>query len=92
MEVKEAVRTAKKYIAELFTDETIASLGLEEVEFNDTSSNWEVTIGFSRPWQNLSLANALGNRPPTRSYKLVLINDDSGQVLSLKDRVPTASQ
>ena len=92
MDVKEAVRTAKNYIAELFTSETITNLGLEEVKFNDTSNNWEVTVGFSRPWQNLSLANALGNRPPTRSYKLVLINDDSGKVLSLTDRVPTASQ
>ena len=51
MDVKEAVQTAKKYVAELFTDETIADVGLEEVEFNNTSNSWEVTIGFSRPWQ-----------------------------------------
>ena len=92
MDVKEAVQTAKKYIAELFTEETITDVGLEEVKFDDTSNNWEVTVGFSRPWQNLSLANALGNRHQTRSYKLVCINDDSGQVLSLKDRVLTVSQ
>ena len=91
MDVKEAVRTAKKHIAELFTDETIENIGLEEVVFNDTSNNWEVTIGFSRPWQKNSLAAALGNQPPGRSYKLVCINDDSGKVLSLKDLVLTAS-
>ena len=56
MDVKEAVRTAKNYVAELFTDETIGDVGLEEVVFNDTSNNWEITIGFSQtvaerlPW------------------------------------------
>ncbi len=92
MDVKEAVQTAKKYVAELFTDETIADVGLEEVEFNNMSNNWEVTIGFSRPWQTNLLAAALSNQQQKRSYKLVCINDDSGQVLSLKDRVLTASQ
>lgn len=57
MDVKEAVQTAKKYIAELFTEETITNVGLEEVEFNDTSNNWEVTIGFSRPWQTNLLSS-----------------------------------
>ena len=92
MDVKEAVQTAKKYVAELFTDETIANIGLEEVEFNSTSNNWEVTIGFSRPWQKNSLATALGNQPPARSYKLLCINDDDGHVMSLTDRVLTAPQ
>ena len=92
MDVKEAVRTAKKYIAELFTDETIADVGLEEVEFNNMSNNWEVTIGFSRPWdQENPLAASIGNQPSTRSYKLVRIDDD-GHVISLTDRVLTASQ
>ncbi len=92
MDVKEAVRTAKEYIAELFTDETITNIGLEEVEFNDTSNNWEVTIGFSRSWAINALVATLSHQPPTRSYKLVCINDASGKVLSLKDRVLTASQ
>ena len=34
---------------------------LEEVVFNDTSNNWEITIGFSQPWQKDSLAASLGN-------------------------------
>lgn len=103
MDVKEAVRTAKNYIAELFTDETITNVGLEEVKFDDTSNNWEVTIGFSRPWDYEkfrnpiaeALANPLAersiNRPAVRSYKLVCINDDDGQVIALKNRALTAS-
>ena len=91
MDVQEAVQTAKKYIAELFTDESITNVGLEEVVFNDTSNNWEITIGFSRPWQKDSLAASLGNQPPGRSYKLVCINDNDGHITSLTDRVLTAS-
>ena len=91
MDVKEAVRTAKNYVSELFTDETITDVGLEEVVFDDTSNNWEITIGFSRPWQKDSLAASLGNQPPGRSYKLVCINDNDGHVTSLTDRVLTAS-
>ncbi|MDE0145788.1 MAG: hypothetical protein OXI53_09555 [Nitrospira sp.] len=92
MDMKEAVRTAKKHITELFTDETITHVGLEEVEFNNSSNNWEITIGFSRPWQNISLATALSNRPPARSYKLVCINDNDGHMISVTDRVLTDSQ
>ncbi|MXX10999.1 MAG: hypothetical protein F4201_01300 [Nitrospira sp. SB0677_bin_15] len=104
MDVKEAVRTAKKYVAELFTDETITNAGLEEVEFNDSSDNWEITIGFSRPWDYEknrnpiaeALANPLAersiNQPTVRSYKLVCINDNDGQVVSLKDRILTTPQ
>ena len=104
MDVKEAVQTAKKYITELFTDEKITNVGLEEVKFDDTSNNWEVTIGFSRPWDYEKFRNSIAeaiasplaertiNRPAVRSYKLVCINDNDGHVIALKNRVLTASQ
>ncbi len=93
MDVKEAVQTAKKYVAELFTDETIADVGLEEVEFNNMSNNWEVTIGFSRPWDHTNpVVAALGEHPSRRSYKLVRIDGDDGRVISITDRVLTASK
>ncbi len=43
MDVKEAVATAKSYIQNLFGEEGIAELGLEEVEFEDIG-DWLVTI------------------------------------------------
>ena len=61
MDVKEAVRMAKEYLVELFAEESISDVGLEEVKFEDPSNKWNITIGFSRPWdQKNSLANALG--------------------------------
>jgi hypothetical protein len=56
MDVKEAVATAKKYVGELFTQEGITNLGLEEIEFDEQAGEWRVTVGFSRPgirWEGL---------------------------------------
>jgi len=88
MDVKEAVRTAKEYIADLFANEGVSNLGLEEVEFDDGKRTWQVTIGFSRPWDRPSAAFTAimqGSSLP-RSYKVVRIDDASGHVLSVKAR------
>ena len=50
MDVKEAVRTAKEYLSDLYEGEQIMNVGLEEVVFEDRLNSWRVTIGFSRPW------------------------------------------
>ena len=83
MDVKEVVRAAKNYVAELFGDEDIIHVGLEEVDF-DQSDNWVVTVGFSRPWDR-NIGSVLGGQP-SRSYKVVRIRDEDGKVLSVKDR------
>ena len=82
MDVKEVVQMAKDYVAELFGDEDIIHVGLEEVDF-DQSDNWAVTIGFSRPW-NRNIGSVLGGQT-SRSYKVVRIRDEDGKVLSVKD-------
>ena len=89
MEVKEAVNLAKFHIQELFESEKIYNLGLEEVEFDDAYKRWSVTIGFSRPWDepaNTLASIARHMTYPNRSYKVVLIDDTTRQVLSVKDR------
>jgi hypothetical protein len=84
MDVKEAARTALDYVADLFEQENIMDLGLEEVEQDQTGA-WRVTVGFSRPWDypkgNLAV---LGGGQRARSYKVVRIVDD--KVLSVKNR------
>ncbi len=90
MEVKEAVKLAMKYVAELFEEEQIENLGLEEVEFEDGTDSWQVTIGFSRPWDHSS--GLVLRAAPSRSYKVVAINDSTAKVLSVKNRdVSTAA-
>ena len=88
MNVKEAVAHAKAHILDLFADENLTNIGLEEVEYEDQSGEWIVTIGFSRPWdepRNTLAVLAAGNAP-RRSYKVVRISNDSNQVLSVKNR------
>ena len=93
MDVKEAVRTAREYIRDVFKDEGIINVGLEEVVYKSGPPRWEVTIGFSRPWdQKGSLVTVLGEGRPARSYKVLRISNDSGKVESLTDRVLKASE
>lgn len=93
MDVREAVAVAKSYITDLYVGEEIADVGLEEVEFDHASNEWNVTIGFLRPWnRTLPDALALARRASARSYKVVRIDDDSGAVLSLRDRILTPAQ
>ena len=88
MDVKEAVQVAKNYVIELFGEEGISEVGLEEVDL-DQSNNWIVTIGFSRPWDR-NIDSVLGGRV-SRSYKVIRIQDGDGKVLSVKDRTLTNS-
>lgn len=102
MDIKEAVARAKAFVAETFADERPSNLGLEELEFDDEHKTWNITIGFSRPWQDpaanpaladligaASLTSSLANlRRLQRSYKVVRIKED-GTVLSLKNRIVT---
>ncbi len=88
MDVKEAVREAKQYVLELFAGEEIMDLGLEEVKLDECSNAWKVTLGFSRPWdRRFAPPVNLREYAQRRSYKVLCINDETGQVESLEDRI-----
>ena len=91
MDVKEAVGIAKSYIAELFGDEVITDIGLEEVVLDELSGDWKVTIGFARRWNRASAPGTpvIVRRLDSleRSYKVVRIKDSDGRVISLTDRL-----
>jgi len=95
MEVKTAVHTALQYVKEVFEEEKLSNLGLEEVEFVPERGEWLVTVGFSRPWDfprekvsdwQLPVAVPTYKRPPDRDYKVVHVDDLQGQVLAIKNR------
>ena len=85
MQVKEAVASAKKYLTEIFAEERITDLGLEEIEFDEIKNAWSVTLGFSRPWDSSRGATA-NIFKPNRSYKIVMISDIDGHPISVKSR------
>jgi hypothetical protein len=89
VEVKQAVTIAKNYIADLFQNEQMSDLGLEEVEYDEQGGEWLVTLGFSRPWERaLGFMGAMQTPQQRRSYKTLRVNDKTEQVLSVKNRDP----
>lgn len=89
MDVAEVVRLAKGYVSDLFAEEQPVNVGLEEIEFDDKKDEWDVTIGFSRPWNlNRNALTALTGDPVAtgRSYKVVRIRDSDGIMVGLRQR------
>jgi hypothetical protein len=86
MELKEAITMAKTYVAELYQGEGGTNFGLEEVRKN--GDVWEVTIGFSRPWDMvLTGVGILTSKPQyRREYKVLRLKDDTGQVIEMVNR------
>jgi hypothetical protein len=92
MDAKEAIAAAKAYVNEVYADEQISNVGLEEIEHVSTSGDWVVTLSFSRAWntprtraqevlENLGAVSSL-----KRSHKVITMAAD-GMILSMKDRI-----
>ena len=87
MEVRAAVSRARDELQHIFADEKMENLGLEEVEYDNSSKTWAVTLGFSRRWSTPEgVLAALGPRLGEREYKVVRISDTTGQLVSIKNR------
>ena len=88
MDAKEAAKLAKDYVADLFAEEGIGNLGLEEIELVADGHYWVVTVGFSRPRDQGGLATiTLGQRGLRRSFKVLRIDNQCRTVDSIKDRI-----
>ena len=92
MDVKEAVAKAKNYLGEIYGDEDISNIGLEEVEFDHSDKAWLITLGFSRPWEIPKNYFLQTDNLPKRSFKTIRIADKTGKVFSLKDRNSVVAQ
>jgi hypothetical protein len=87
MDAKAAIRKAKDWIADVYAEEDIRNVGLEEVRRN--GDQWLITIGFSRPWDDAgSLITSIAGEIARRTYKTVRIDDASGDVLASEIREP----
>ncbi len=82
-DVKQAVVTAKKYLEDVFGSELMTPPRLEEVWFDDRTDVWNVTFGFFRKPDDIT--SAMGTYS-TYAYKVVAIDDETGNPVSIRDR------
>ncbi len=89
-----AIAMAKEFLLKAFKDERIQNVGLEEVQHDPYRRIWDITLGFNRPAviaPNLpntflqAAAAAAAARPP-RVYKVVRIDMDGPQAVSITNR------
>lgn len=96
MEDKEAIQIAKAYVEDRLADESVTNVGLEEVSFQRADNTWEITVGFSRPWNTPKsraqevLESLGGISSMKRSLKVIKVSSD-GKVVSMKDRVQSGA-
>lgn len=96
--MKEAVAKAKAHLTELYTNDELPVLALEEIEKDtrDGKNVWAVTFGFFRQ-RNVSMTKPAGVhimdyiKPPVaeienRVYKTVFIDADTGEFLKMNMR------
>lgn len=92
MEDKEAIRIAKAYVEDRLAEESVMNVGLEEVNFQLADNTWEITVGFSRPWNTpksraQEVMESLGAiSSMKRSLKVIKVSSD-GKVVSMKDKM-----
>ena len=84
LKASQAVEIAKNELLFLFRDEQVQNLGLEEIEPTE-AAGWNITLGFSRPWNNLNNPAIAALSNPRRTYKVVNVSS-GGEVLSIKNR------
>ncbi len=89
--IKTAVSNAIEFVRELYAEDQIKDILLEEVEFSEPADQWLITIGFTKyKIQEYSLPAVtdliLPERETVRKYKIVHIDAQSGEPISMKIR------
>jgi hypothetical protein len=93
MSASEAIRRARQYFDEFYFDQVIENVLLEELDFDEASGNWLVTIGFDigrkkirQPSQN-TLASLFAEQEvlPIREARKFVISDAGGGLIRMED-------
>lgn len=84
--VKEAVNTAIKFVVEMFSQENLMGLRLEEIELSEDGLWWYLTLSFVRGTSPGAIASAMSGGSTNREYREVHVSATSGEVRSVKIR------
>ena len=85
LDLKDAVKIAKREIVNVFEEEGIYDVALEEVRFDDRTGVWRVTIGFARPFRNKGSLEKLVSSLDRRDFKVVVLDPD-GRLAAVEER------
>jgi hypothetical protein len=87
IEVNDAIKKAKQWVRNIFEEEQISNLGLEEIK-HEHDGRWKITLGFSRPWDAINPYLSFGGAklPPPRTLKVITIDDGTGEIISVENR------
>jgi hypothetical protein len=86
LDVKAAVTTAVTYLKDLYSEDELKNIRLEEVWLSDDEKYWYVTIGYN---SLTSARDPLASlRLPEREYKLFKVRVEDGRVMKMKMRQP----
>ena len=83
LDTQTAVKLAKAWLASQLSEEGISNIGLEEVRWTDAA--WEITLGFSRPWDEPQGFITPFSKQP-RTYKVIRISDAEQSVVEMRNR------
>ena len=83
IEAQDAVRIAMEAMAELYAEDQVPHLTLEEVEFGKDGATWVVIVSFSRTFAK-STIEAMTGQQGTTTYKKLEIDAETGVVRSMK--------
>ena len=86
MDVKKAVQLARAYLSEILSVSDSETL-LEEVELSEDQQFWLITFSYPAP-EGSSLQVMLGGN---RAYKVVKLNADTCEFVSIKIRTIVAA-
>lgn len=81
IDAKEAAQKAFSYFGDLFQGK-FYNFALEEVELSTDENHWLITVGYDPP--TTGLAQLTGDASNRRQYKLITIDSETGQVISMK--------
>jgi hypothetical protein len=88
--VKEAVRAAEQWVRDLYPQQELEHLRLEEVTLSDDELYWRITLGWVEPAVQVPVfSSALGGRDIhvlPRVYKTLEVDAETGDVKSMKIR------
>ena len=79
------------FLHEVYGEADLPGLRLEEVELSDDGALWHITLSFLAevpPEERRGLQELGISKPVARQYKILSVSSSTGEVHSMKIRVP----